>query len=946
MTVTLDPMTLALSMADTMLLQTERSGRTLDEIRRIADTIHTMMAATGQDVSADRIAREIESRFEVWVPREVWVEDPRDHAPWLTDRQDKIEWAYWDRYKTWLTRRSGWKPPAVEALSDSTDTVLSLLEDPERPGEWSVKGLTYGQVQSGKTANYTGLICKAVDAGYQVVVVLTGAHESLRHQTQTRLDLEFLGFNSRFTRQQTSESIYVGVGNLGLKNPPLCLSITTRDKDFSVSAFESATADPRRVRLLAVVKKNARILENLRDWLGNFTTEQADGRRLATDVPLLLIDDEADYASVDTKKPRRGGSASDPEHDPTRINQCIRDVLNLFEKRAYVAYTATPFANIFISDETDHPEYRDDLFPRSFMVALSPPSNYCGPEVVFGLEDPTADVVREPLPVIRDVADEGAWMPDGHIKEYQPPRELPRSLKQAIDAFVLGTATRKARTEYFGSRAGHNTMLVHVTRFKAVQFAVARQLTLHLREMDDLWGDRGAAGVVMRQRLRELWEQDFVPTYAELADRSDLAGLVGEPITFDQVESVLGEVLAECAQAVKTINGEAADVLEYESSTPATVIAVGGDKLSRGLTLEGLTVSYYLRASRTYDTLMQMGRWFGYRSGYLDVTRLYTTRELVDSYVHVTRASRELMDLVSSLAATGRRPVDVGLRVQDGYEHLQVTAGAKMRNSTSVSLSSAGQRPETLYMRTTGQAMVENHARLERLVDVVRGYEAVPEELRRGAKGLMRRGVPASAVIEFLDGFAASSKILQARPQTLVDYISRQNALGELTTWTIAVTAGSSPQMFTVGGETFRMVKRKLLDSAGSVSAGTDFQVGVLVSPDHEAIGLSAEAHERAFQATRREFSRRNDRTPQRPSGAEIRRHRDPREGLLLVYPVDPAEWVDGVQPEGVPLVGYALSLPNSDTAKPVRYRVNETYLRELQQMVAEADDDAEGDKE
>ncbi|MFD4710541.1 Z1 domain-containing protein [Streptomyces sp. NPDC058430] len=932
---TIDPMDLALRMAEAMLLETDRSARTPEAIRGIAETIRTMMTATGKDIPAERIARELEARFDVWVPREVWVEDPRDHAPWLVDRQDKIEWAYWDRYRTWLTHRSGWKPPTVEALSDSTNTVLSLLEDPERPGEWSVKGLTHGQVQSGKTANYTGLICKAVDAGYQVVIVLTGAHESLRHQTQARLDLEFLGFNSRFTRQQTNESTYIGVGNLSMKNPPLCLSITTRDKDFSAGVFESTPVDPRRVRLLAVVKKNARILENLRDWLGNFTTEQSNGRRLITDLPLLLIDDEADYASVDTRKPRRGKSASNSEHDPTRINQCIRDLLNIFEKSAYVAYTATPFANIFISDQTDHPEYGEDLFPRSFMVALRPPSNYCGPSVVFGLEDPASDVVREPLPVIRNVADEAIWMPDNHTKEHQPPTTLPDSLREAVDAFVLGTAVRKARTEYLGSRPGHNTMLVHVTRFQAVQSAVARQLTAHLIEMENLWGDRGAAGMALRARLRDLWERDFLPTHAELQERSDLVGLVGDPISLDLVETMLPEVLSECTAGVKTINGEAADVLEYESSTPATVIAVGGDKLSRGLTLEGLTVSYYLRASRTYDTLMQMGRWFGYRPGYLDVTRLYTSRELVDSYVHVTRASNELMDLVAVLAETGRRPVDVGLRVRDGFEHLQVTAAAKMRNSTSVSLSSSGQRPETLYMRTNKEAMKENYAGLNRLVSAVRGYGEIPPKLRRGTKGLLRRGVPASAVIDFLQGFAASPRILQANPQTLIDYISRQNTFGELTTWTVAVTTGSSPRTFTLAGEKFRMVTRRLVDGASSLKAGLDYPVGVLVSPDHEAIGMPDEIYQRALAATRRESDRWKDREPQRPSGRAIRSHRDPSEGLLLVYPVDPVDQVKDVQPEGVPMVGYALSLPKSDTARPMRYRVNEIYLRELQRMIS-----------
>ncbi|MHA5051477.1 Z1 domain-containing protein [Streptomyces sp. SD15] len=941
----IDPLTLALRMAEAMLLETEKSNRTPETLRGIAETVRTMLAATGKDVSSERIARKLEARFDVWVPPAVHIEDPYDHQPWLSDRQEKIEWAYWDRYKTWLTHRSGWKPPTVEALSDSTNTVLSLLESPERQGEWSVKGLTYGQVQSGKTANYTGLICKAVDAGYQVVVVLTGAHESLRHQTQARLDLEFLGFNSRFTRQQTDDSTYIGVGNLSMKNPPLCLSITTRDKDFSASVFESTPVDPRRVRLLAVVKKNARILENLRDWLGNFTATQDDGRRIIRDLPLLLIDDEADYASVDTRKPRRGKSASDSEHDPTRINQCIRDLLNLFEKRAYVGYTATPFANIFIDDRTDHPDYRDDLFPRNFMVALRPPTNYCGPEVVFGLDDASADVIREPLPVIRAVADEALWVPDGHGKEHQPHRLLPNSLRQALDSFVLATAVRKARTEYLGSRSGHNTMLVHVTRYKAVQFAVARQLTDHFTGMDNLWGDRGAAGAALRLRLRELWENDFVPTYTELSERSDLPGLVGESVTWEQVESLIAGVLSECAAGVKTINGDAADVLEYEASTPATVIAVGGDKLSRGLTLEGLTVSYYLRTSKTYDTLMQMGRWFGYRPGYLDVTRLYTTKELVDSYVHVTRASRELMDLVSYLAETGRTPEDVGMRVQDGYEHLQVTAAAKMRNSTSVSLCSSGQRPETLYMRTNEQALRDNHARLERLVAAVEGCDDVPQPLRRGAQGFFRQNVPASAVVQFLDGFAASPRTLQANPQTLVDYISQQNSRGELTRWTVAVTTGNASRTFTLDGRELRMVKRKLAGLQETISAGTDYQVGVLVSPVHEAIGLPAEAYQQLASGSGGTEGA-GVKASSRASGHTIRSRRDPGEGLLLVYPVDPGDQVDGVRPKGLPLVGYALSLPVSTTARPKRYRVNDIYLRELQRMLSGAGEDPEEGEE
>lgn len=950
-----DDLKFALTIAEAMVMEIDRSARTREALVKVAKDVHGIVRFMRPSVTAEDITRSLEERFNVWTPREVWVLDPDKHDEWLDKRHSDIEWRYWDRYRNWLSHRKGWKPATVEALSESTNTVLSLLEDPQRPGSWLTRGLTYGQVQSGKTANYTGLLCKAVDAGYDVVIVLTGAHESLRHQTQARLDLEFLGFDTRFMRERTAGSNYIGVGNLDMTEPPLCMSMTTQNRDFNSNTLESTPVDPRRVRLLAVVKKNARILENLRDWLRSHGTDQPDGKKVINGLSLLVIDDEADYASVDTKKPRKGRTASDPEHDPTAINRCIREILAAFEKRAYVAYTATPFANIFISNETDHPAHGDDLFPRSFIVALNPPSNYCGPETVFGLDDRTADEVREPLPVIRLVEDESRWLPDDHTKDHKPTGPLPRSLVDAIDTFVLSTATRKARAAEYGAAPGHNTMLVHVTRYRTTQVAVARQITSHLREMDNLWGDHGTTGQQLRARLQMLWEADQMPTYDKLRAREDLSGLVGEPVDFEQVLAQIPGVLEECVQGVKTINGLASDVLEYESSTPATVIAVGGDKLSRGLTLEGLTVSYYLRASRTYDTLMQMGRWFGYRTGYLDTTRLYTTGALVNAFVHVTRANRELMDLVSFLSETNKRPADVGLRVLDGYEKLQVTAAAKMRNSTVISLSSAGQRPETLFMRTGRNDVAENYARLERLVEDIRDYEDLEHERRYGSTGFFRTGVPARVVTEFLDGFSASGRNLQASPVLLKQYIEQQVAQGELTSWTVAVTAGASAhQRVSVGGETFRQVTRTPL--VNNLSEGSDFPVGVLVSPGHEAIGLLPEVYDQAKAATKVDFrvNGRGGKEPVRPSGQQLRRHRDAREGLLLIYPVDGTnvEYGDGLPhveragsdgtTQRLPLVGYALSLPTSETALSIKYRVNEIYLKELQGLIADATDEPE----
>jgi hypothetical protein len=412
----LDPTEMALTLARAQILQLDKYERTDAKLLEIAHSAATMLAPTAGVVSVDEVARCLQSEFDVWVPQAVVVSNPGDHEAWLEDRRHQITFNYWNRYRTYLQK--GLKPAAMEALDETTDQILGLMENPLRPGHWKNYGLVYGQVQSGKTANYTGVICKAIDAGYRVVVVLTSQHESLRHQTQERLDREFLGFNSKFTRSSDAESsMIIGVGALGLKSPDvICQAITTRDKDFTAGQLQGTPVNIREVRILVVAKKNKRILENLTDWLAQFSDPDGTIR----DLPLLLIDDEADYASVDTRRPRTGKAQSDPDHDPTAINKAIRGLLGLFDQRAYVAYTATPFANIFIPDQTNHPEHGEDLFPRSFVVALEPPTNYCGPETVFGLEDPEADEIREPLPIITEVEDHQAWIPQGHRPGYQP----------------------------------------------------------------------------------------------------------------------------------------------------------------------------------------------------------------------------------------------------------------------------------------------------------------------------------------------------------------------------------------------------------------------------------------------------------------------------------------------------------------------------------------------
>ena len=329
-----------------------------------------------------------------------------------------------------------------------------------------------------------------------------------------------------------------------------------------------------------------------------------DPDRPIPDVPTLVIDDEADFASVNTRPTGSGG-----DEDPTVINGRIRELLNAFEKRAYIGYTATPFANIFIHPDQDSAGYGRDLFPRDFLVNLPVPSNHVGPTKLFGLpEDPDDEAPVAALPLVRVVADHQDHIPNVH-KSDRVVRELPASLREAMRAFILTCAARAAR----GDGEQHNSMLIHVTRFVDVQSQVAELVGFELSDLQNRirYGD-GESPTSIVEELRGMWLGDFEPSsrdvrrlYPDLMGGCQEGPLGSRPFSSGRIlpeDSDQGD--QRCGQGCLGLLGP---------SEGMSAIAIGGDKLSRGLTLEGLSVSYYLRASRMYDTLLQMGRWFGYR---------------------------------------------------------------------------------------------------------------------------------------------------------------------------------------------------------------------------------------------------------------------------------------------------------------------------------------------
>ncbi|MFI5485647.1 Z1 domain-containing protein [Micromonospora echinaurantiaca] len=891
------------------------------EVANGVDMVWTMQHSQGLVLEKELLLKEIQSRVVVWQDDSVGLKDDRNHVEWLTEAQLERSWDFWDRYRRYLEDVRLMPPRVVRRLDQSTDRILRQLEDPQRPGAWRRTGLVVGQVQSGKTGNYIGLACKAADAGYKLIVILAGIHNSLRSQTQLRVDEGLLGFDTQYQQRydENKNTARIGVGVMpGVKRLRIAsLTNSAETGDFRRHVASNLNLPIGDYPVVLVIKKHQSILEYVRKWVVEVEGEPTgDGvTKVVRDIPLLVIDDEADNASIDTTK--------DEEADPTRINASIRHLLNSFDKAAYVGYTATPFANIYIRPDADHERFGLDLFPDSFIESLPAPSNYLGPERVFGLrsDDPDEDDV-EALPIFRPVDDHESWMPRRHKKEWVPPDDLPESLCEALDAFVLTCAARRAR----GQVRQHNSMLVHVTRFMNVQNLVRDQIDEYISLMRDRLRDSmgGEAGQVLAH-LRELWNRDFAPTTAKFP--SEEAG----PVSWQDVQMELRPALLKIE--VRAINGSSRDALEYyeHRRTGVSVIAVGGNKLSRGLTLEGLSISYYLRASNTYDTLLQMGRWFGYRPGYEDLCRLYTTPDLRKAYAEITAADNELRREFEEMSALGETPESFGLRVRASSAGLAVTAANKMRRGIKVRLSYSGELPETTIFSLRPEVLRHNFDNLDRFIALLgTGYTR-----ETAGKSLVWREVaPADIIDGFLDGYVADRGSYRVRPAFIAEYIRRCAALGELSRWTVRLVSAPGREV-KIGAHKIGLVKRQP-PTGGSEKRpieGDRFIIKRVLNPADESRDLAPELQELALAATRvarRAWAERKGKKykePNVPTGQSLRKFRPAQEPLLIIYPIEHPQ--QSANHDRLPVVGFAISFPFSKHPTETEYVVNEIWKQQ-----------------
>lgn len=804
------------------------------------------------------------------------VETPHDEE-WVSKRKD-IHWLYSETYEEYL-KGEGWAPPVVESLNRVSGRIIGHLQDPASEGAWDRRGLVIGHVQSGKTANYMGVIAKAADAGYKFIIVIAGIHNNLRKQTQERIDEGFVGRSS-----DPGSRIKVGVGHKTDYPHPATLTNIHDDFNKKTAAQSGWTIKDLNKPVILVIKKNVRTLDSLHGWLKEMN---AQGHDRISDVPMLMIDDEADHASINTNR---------EDIDPTRTNAMIRRILRLFTKSCYVGYTATPFANIFINPESyGNAEVHEELFPRDFIYCLDPPTTYFGPEKVF-LEDETSRTILEP------VADCEDYLPLIHGKEFEVVA-LPPSLNQAINRFIVAGAIRSLR----GQENKHCSMMVNVSRFVMIQQSIRDLISLRLKKMRE--------AVQANYRMPD-----------DVADRNDYMhelrityskdyGHCG--ITWDAVKETLFTVLDSLR--VCTVNSKSDEVLDYKRHEKEghglTVIAVGGLSLSRGLTIEGLCVSYMYRNTRMYDTLMQMGRWFGYRPGYEDLCRIHLSEDSINWYAHIAEASEELRQQIRIMRQANRSPKQFGLYVKAHPDSLLITAPNKMRSGEQVRLKQnfSGRLIESYTLPVSRDSNQRNEDLIvEYWKSGFGGVTITPTD-----KGWTVQNVPVGVIEEFLIKFVAHPSFF-GHKDAAVRYlreISDRYPKGDVLLISLREN-GEKSEQYRLGAQERKSAKRNgdaWRMSKDRVASRGDEKLGLTQQQKQEAEAKAGESN------------------APKPSDFHFRLVRN--KPLLMIHVIDP----DPPNHQRVPAFG--ISFPAGDYETEIEIVANTIWVAQMYDTSADSPD-------
>ena len=766
---------------------------------------------------------------------------------WLTkERNAEINWDYSTRYFTHL-EKSGRSEKVVDETEDSSFSILSKMADPKSKSPIYNKGLVVGAVQSGKTGNFNAVINRAIDSGYEIVIVLAGIMEDLRSQTQQRIEKDVIGEGTIESGEAIGKKGVGFINRFGVMGDSSVIQVktlTSTSKDFSkaVKELDHTLND----KYVLVCKKNVSVLKNLIIWLHNSLEKGKEKHNIS----LLIVDDEADNASLNNMGAKGREYAS-------KTNGHIRAILELFYVKSYLGYTATPFANV-LQDRNEKPKndweikYKfkgddvekqlklvDNIFPDDFIELLNPPSNYVGAKQIFDtitpIDNQTDDNEKIPLvaPAVNDYIenfpsrlcqnDDGeiiglenirsrdewdekfgfegyldfdsytdyrkeTWAPR---KEDNFPKELPESLKTALKCFIIALAIRETRIPSMVNSdlfQPHNTMLVHVSRFTFWQNKTKKLIDEYLNEIiSKINNDKPHNPTSIYAELKKLWYSPYGFAHIVENIKNYLPkGYEDEfmpPLVFDSLIPVFTEAIKGIE--VKAINSFTKDSLDYPKNSPKKYIAIGGNRLSRGFTLEGLTINYFIRVTNYSDALLQMGRWFGYRPGYLDCCKIFTTQDSLYKFNDTTKCIEELETEFIKMEEQGKTPENFVLRVKKHPGTLKITRPSILKNAIEVNWS----YQDSLVMSTQLKVDKKN------ILDIWGNFKSniAPKLKVSNKKDILTYKTNANEIINILKN--QPNNFNDKDPEYITKFIKLCNEKGYLNNWTIAlkITGSSKP---------------------------------------------------------------------------------------------------------------------------------------------------------
>jgi hypothetical protein len=888
-----------------------------DDLRVSIENSAKMLSGMGEILSDDdreRIMKKLTERLVVNIDFGVKITDPNTYKPWLSYRKAEIDEYYWNRYKHYLLENKRWADNVVDGLDRDGDEILDLLGNPAETIPWKRKGLILGDIQSGKTSNYLAVINKAADAGYKLIILLSGTLEALRKQTQERVDEGFVGINSRNALNKDVDKKYVGVGQYDRRR--VAFPLTDIISDFDVKKLQALnfSVKPITEPIVFVVKKNTTVLKHLFSWINS---SYKDTNTEKIDAPLLLIDDEADNASVNTKK---------PELEPTAVNRSIRQILQLFNRSTYVAVTATPFANIFINPEEDK-DLMSDLFPSDFIYSLPSPDKYIGSSAIFGENSTLSDCIE----FISDA--NGVFSSED--KSSHNVNALPFSLKKAINYFLLCNVIRDLR----GVKNDHRSMLVNVTAYTLPQENTYDLIDIYVdRIQKDI---KAYSKLQFNQAVSNVSIGYLHDVYVEM-ELEKKSGYTFEDALQTMTESTIPIKVTMVNTKTKSRGLERLDYEPYKENG-YRVIVIGGNSLSRGITLEGLCVSYFFRESKMYDTLLQMGRWFGYRPGYKDIIKIWMSEQTVEWFSFINKACEELRSEIAYMNKLGQTPSEFGFKVLCHPNTLMITASNKMRTAKPFEqwVSLSGKLIETSWL--TRKTISYNY---NLTVEFIKQVVAKCKSNSSNDIPKLYFGIESDKVSEFVSNFMSHPGNLVFNARSIGEYINKnQDSLGQ---WYIYIASGNENPSTKIANLDVNRTKRKMnIDGDIIRVSGQKSRVG---SVGAVKIVLSEEQQVEAYDSYKEDLKREGRFKPKSklsvPDHVYLRYTKHPV--LILYFMTCPSKYVESHKLLGDDtIVGLSLGFPRTDEREEkVFYRINKVEQNSIMSIFDSKDSEGDEDDE